>query len=78
MFENIVVFRIAMMGFHLYVYYWDDDEHHVGSFLLTNVSEMQKVADPADVSELFISAGAKFRDSLGNIWPFLEIFGKIG
>ena len=60
MFENIVVFRIAMMGFHLYVYYWDDDEHHVGSFLLTNVSEMQKVADPADVSVLFFSAGANF------------------
>ena len=38
-------------------------------------SEMQKVADPADISVLFFSAGANFWAILGHFWAILAILG---
>ena len=38
-------------------------------------AEMQKVADAADISVLFFSAGANFWANLGNFWSFLGYFG---
>ena len=38
--------------------------------------EMQKVADPADISVLFFSAGANFWAILGNFGSFLGQFGQ--
>ena len=38
-------------------------------------SEMQKVADAADISVLFFSAGANFWAILGHFWAILAIFG---
>ena len=37
--------------------------------------EMQKVADPADISVLFFSAGANFWAILGHFWAILAILG---
>ena len=37
--------------------------------------EMQKVADAADISVLFFSAGANFKVILGNFWAILAISG---
>ena len=39
--------------------------------------EMQKVADPADISVLFFSAGANFWAILGNLWVILGNFWAI-
>ena len=39
-------------------------------------SDMQKVADPADISVLFFSAGANFWPILGNFWAILAILGN--
>ena len=36
---------------------------------------MQKVADAADISVLFVSAGANFWAFLGNFWAILSILG---
>ena len=36
---------------------------------------MQKVADPADISVLFFSAGANFWAILGHFWAILVILG---
>ena len=36
---------------------------------------MQKVADPADISVLFFSAGANFWAILGHFWAILTILG---
>ena len=36
---------------------------------------MQKVADPADISVLFFSAGANFWAILGHFWAILAILG---
>ena len=38
-------------------------------------SEMQKVADAADISVLFFSAGANFWAILGHFWAILAILG---
>ena len=38
-------------------------------------SEMQKVADAADISVLFCSAGANFWAILGHFWAILAILG---
>ena len=37
---------------------------------------MQKVADPADISVLFFSAGANFWAILGHFWANLGNFGS--
>ena len=37
---------------------------------------MQKVADPADISVLFFSAGANFWAILGHFWAILAILGQ--
>ena len=37
--------------------------------------EMQKVADAADISVLFFSAGANFWAILGHYWAFSSILG---
>ena len=37
--------------------------------------EMQKVADPADISVLFFSAGANFWAILGHFWANLGNYG---
>ena len=39
------------------------------------IPEMQKVADPADISVLFFSAGANFWAILGHFWAILAILG---
>ena len=39
-------------------------------------TEMQKVADPADISVLFFSAGANFWAILGHFWAILAILGN--
>ena len=38
-------------------------------------AEMQKVADAADISVLFFSAGANFWAILGHFWAILAILG---
>ena len=38
-------------------------------------TEMQKVADLADISVLFFSAGANFWSILGHFWAILAILG---
>ena len=38
-------------------------------------TEMQKVADAADISVLFFSAGANFWAILGDFWVILAILG---
>ena len=38
--------------------------------------EMQKVADAADISVLFFSAGANFSAILGHFWDNLGNFGS--
>ena len=38
-------------------------------------AEMQKVADDADISVLFFSAGANFWAILGHFWAILAILG---
>ena len=38
---------------------------------------MQKVADPADISVLFFSAGANFWAILGHFWAILAILGHV-
>ena len=40
--------------------------------------EMQKVADPADISVQFFSAGANFWSILGHFWAILAILGHFG
>ena len=53
----------------------------VQNHVLLLPSEMQKVADPADISVLFFSAGANFWAILGHFWPFQQFWvifcGKI-
>ena len=44
--------------------------------MLAPVPEMQKVADAADISVLFFSAGANFWAILGNFWSILAILGQ--
>ena len=46
------------------------------SYFWGNQSEMQKVADAADISVLFFSAGANFWAILGNFWAILAILGN--
>ena len=41
-------------------------------------AEMQKVADAADISVLFFSAGANFWAILGHFWAILAILGHFG
>ena len=43
--------------------------------MLAPVPEMQKVADAADISVLFFSAGANFWAILGHFWAILAILG---
>ena len=40
--------------------------------------EMQKVADAADISVLFFSAGANFWAILGHFWAILAVLGHFG
>ena len=42
---------------------------------MEDIAEMQKVADPADISVLFFSAGANFGAILGHFWAILAILG---
>ena len=46
--------------------------------MLAPVPEMQKVADAADISVLFFSAGANFWAILGHFWAILAILGQVG
>ena len=39
------------------------------------MTKMQKVADAADISVLFFSAGANFWAILGHFWAILAILG---
>ena len=41
-------------------------------------TEMQKVADAADISVLFFSAGANFWAILGPFWQFWANLGNFG
>ena len=43
--------------------------------ILYDWSEMQKVADAADISVLFFSAGANFWAILSHFWAILAIWG---
>ena len=47
----------------------DDDDD------FTATTEMQKVADAADISVLFFSAGANFWAIFGHFWSILAILG---
>ena len=50
-------------------------EHLLIAVSAESHAEMQKVADPADISVLFFSAGANFWAILGHFWAILAILG---
>ena len=52
-------------------------KNYLGSTFQGPPTEMQKVADAADISVLFFSAGANFWAILGPFWQFWVIFGPI-